>query len=102
MSCYLLVRYILYMHQRPHNSTALSDVICLFFVIVYLCVPVAGYDAIWDWYLSMLERFIYLHIVKSTPCNKSCKGLGFLIFILTFKSHFTFLSVLVLKRYFYC
>ena len=30
------------------NSTALSDVKQLFFVIVYLYIPVAGFDAIFD------------------------------------------------------
>ena len=44
-------------------------------------MPVAGFDAIFDWYLSMLGCFIYFHIVKSTQCNKSYKGLGFLFVI---------------------
>ena len=30
------------------NSTALRDVERLFFVIVYLCIPVAGFEAIFD------------------------------------------------------
>ena len=67
------------------NSTVLSVVKYLFFVIVYLYIPVAGFDAIFDWYLSMLGRIFNLHIVKSTPCNQSCKGLDFLFFILTLK-----------------
>ena len=72
------------MHQPDPNS---SDVKCIVFVIVYLCIPEAGFDAIFDWYLSMLGRFFYLHIIKSTPYNQSCKRLGFLIFIPTFMSH---------------
>ena len=30
------------------NTTVLSDVKCVFFVIVYLCIPVAGFDAIFN------------------------------------------------------
>ena len=69
---------------------ALSDVKCLFFVSVKLCVPLAGFDAISDWYLSTLGRFFCLHIVKSTSCDQSCKILGLLIFTLMFTSHLTF------------
>ena len=43
----------------------------------------------------MLRRLFYLHIVKSTLCDQSCKRFGFLIFTLTFTSHFTFLWVLI-------
>ena len=56
-----------------------------------LCIPVAGFDAIFDWYLSMLGRFYYLHIVESTPYNQSCKRLGFFIAKPTFTFYFTFL-----------
>ena len=52
-------------------------------------IPVAGFDAIFDWYVSTLGRFFNLHIVKPTTCHQSCKGMGFLFFILTFTSHFT-------------
>ena len=31
-----------------------SCLIALFFVIVYINIPVAGFDAIFDWYLSIL------------------------------------------------
>ena len=90
-ACTVITRFdISHSCTKNPKSTAISDVKCLYFVIVYLCIPVAGFDAIFDWYLSMLERFFYLHIVKSTPYNQSCKRLGFLVFILTFTSHFTF------------
>ena len=72
-----------------NDTSSTGDVECLFFVIVYLCFPVAGFNAIFDWYLSMLGCFIYLHIVKSMPCNLVCERCGFLIFNLTFTSHFT-------------
>ena len=52
------------------NSTALIDVKCLFFVSVYLDIPVAGFDAIFDWYCSMPGSCFYLHIVEQTPCNQ--------------------------------
>ena len=61
------------------------------FVNMKLCIPVAGFDAVFDWYLSMLGRFFYLQIVKSTPCNQTCKRLGFFIATPTFTPYFTFL-----------
>ena len=60
---------------------------------VLLCIPGAGFDAIFHWYLSMLGRFFYLHIVKSSPCNQSCKRLGLIVFTPTFTPYFTFLIV---------
>ena len=45
------------------NSTTLSDLKCLFFVSVHLCIPVASFGAIFDQYLGMPGRFFYLHIV---------------------------------------
>ena len=60
------------------NSTALNDVKWLFFVIVYLCIPGDGFDAIFDWYFSMLGSFSYLHIVKSMLRNRIKKKIGFL------------------------
>ena len=38
----------------------------------------------------MIGRLFNLHIVKSTPNNQTWKRRGFLIFILTLTSHFTF------------
>ena len=64
--------------------------IMFIFVNVELCIPVAGFDTIFNWYLSKLARFFYLHIVESTPCNQSCKRLGFCITTPTFTSYFTF------------
>ena len=52
------------------NATALNGIKWLFFVIVYICIPVDGFDAIFDWYFNMLGSFFYLHIVKSTSCNR--------------------------------
>ena len=49
---------------------------------MYLCIAVAGVDTIFNWNLSMLVHFIYLHIVKSKPCNQSRKGLGCMFFYL--------------------
>ena len=78
------------------KSVALSDVKCLSFVIVYLNIPVAGFDSIFDCYLGMLGCFLYLHMVKSTPINHSYNKLGFLFFILTFTSHFTLKCLFIL------
>ena len=60
------------------NSTALNGVKWLFFVIVYLCIPGDGFDAIFDWYFCMLGSFSYLHIVKSMPRNRIMQKIGFL------------------------
>ena len=46
------------------NSTALSDGKCLFFVNVSPCIPVAGFDAIFDWHSSVLGRLFCLHFVE--------------------------------------
>ena len=72
---------------NDRNSTALSGLKCLFFVILYLCLPVYGFDAI-----IMLGSF-FLQIFKSTPCNQSCKRLGFSVFILTFTSILCFMCL---------
>ena len=71
------------------NSTTLSDVKCCSLVIMYLYIPVAGFDTNILQLSVLLGHLFYLHIVKSTPGNQSCKGLGFLSFILTFTSYFT-------------
>ena len=44
---------------------------------MWLYITEGGFDAIFDWYLSMLGRLFYLHIVKSTPCTNHAKN-GFL------------------------
>ena len=59
--------YIFHSRTDKPNATALSDFKQLFFVIVYLYIRVAGFDAIFDWYSSMLGHFFYLQIVESTP-----------------------------------
>ena len=69
---------------------ALSDVYRLFTTIVYLVIQVACFDAIFDCITNMIGRLINLHIVKSMPNNRIWKRRGFLIFILTLTSHFTF------------
>ena len=54
---------------------ALSDVNCLFYVVVYLGIKVDGFDAIFECITKMKGRFFYLQIVKSTPCNQAWKRL---------------------------
>ena len=73
------------------NQTALS----LFTAIVYLAIQVACFNAMLDCIANMIGRLLDLHIVESTPCNQAGKRRGFLIFDLTFRSHFTFSSCCV-------
>ena len=74
---------------------ALRDVYCLFTAIGYLAIQVACFNAIFDCSANMIGRLLDLHIVKSTPCNQAGKRRGFLIFALTFTSHFTFSYVFI-------
>ena len=78
------------------NPTALSDVYRFFTTIVYLAIQVACFDAIFDCIWNMIRRLFSLQIVKSTLNNKTWKRRGFLIFILTLTSNFTFLYVFIL------
>ena len=78
------------------NPAALINVYRLFTTIVYLDIQVACSDAIFDCITNMIGRLFDLHIVKSTPNNQTWKRRGFLIFILTLTSHFTFSYVLIL------
>ena len=78
------------------NPTALCDVYRLFTTIVYLAIQVARFDAIFDCITNMIGHLFNLHIVKSTPNNQTWKRRGFLIFILTLTSHFTFSYVSIL------
>ena len=78
------------------NPTALSDVFRLFTTIVCLAIQVACIDAIFDCITNMIGRLFCLRIVKSTPNNQARKRQGFLIFILTFTSHFTFSYIFIL------
>ena len=80
------------------NLTALSDVYRLFTTIVYLVIQVACFDAIFDCITNMIGRLFNLHIVKSMPNNRTWKRRGFLIFILTLTSHFTFSYFFILWR----
>ena len=80
------------------NLAALSDVYRLFTTIVYLAIQVGGFDAIFDCITNMIERLFNLHIVKSMPNNRTWKRRGFLMFILTLTSHFTFSYVFILWR----
>ena len=57
---------------------ALSDVNCLFSVVVYLGIQVDGFDAIFDCITNMIGCFLFA-IVKSTPCNQTCKRLSWLL-----------------------
>ena len=66
-SCHVIYRFVKsHTCTNDPNLTALSDSKCLFFVIAYPCIQVAGFGAIIDWYFNMLGRFFCLHIVKST------------------------------------
>ena len=78
------------------NPTALSGVYRLFTTIVYLAIQVACFDAIFDCITNTIGRLLNLHIVKSTPNNRTWKRRGFLIFILTLTSRFTFSYVFIL------
>ena len=78
------------------NPTALSDVYRLFTTIVYLAIQVACFDAIFDCITNMIGHLCNLHNLKSTPNNQTWKRRGFLIFILTLTSHFTFSYVFIL------
>ena len=60
------------------NPAALSDVYRLFTTFVYLAIPVACLNAIFDCITNMIGRLFNLHIVKSTPNNKPWKRWGFL------------------------
>ena len=96
-ACSVISKFILSrIFTSDPNPTALSDVFRLFTTIVYLAIQVPCFDAIFDCITNMIGRLFYMHIVKSTPNNKACKGQGFLIFILTFTSHFTFSYVFIL------
>ena len=76
--------------------TALTDVYHLFTTIVPLAIQVACFDAMFDCITNMIGRLFNLHIVKSTPNNQTWERLGFLIFILTLPSYFTFSYVFIL------
>ena len=76
--------------------TALSDVYRLFTTFVYLVIQVACFDAIFDCITNMIGRLFNLHIDNSTPNNQTWKRRGFLIFLLTLTSHFTFSYVFIL------
>ena len=78
------------------NPMALRDVDRLFTTIVYLAIQVACFDIIFDCITNMIGRLFNLHIVKSMPNNQTWKRQGFLIFILTLTSHFTFSYVFIL------
>ena len=78
------------------NPTALSDAYRLFTTIVYLAIQVAYFDAIFDCITNLIGRLFNLQIVKLTPNNQTWKRRGFLIFIPTLTSHFTFSYVFIL------
>ena len=78
------------MRTSDPNPTALSDVYRLFTDIAYLAIQVACFNAILDCIANMIGLLPDLRTVKSTSCYQAGKILGFLIFDLTFPSHFTF------------
>ena len=82
--------------SKVTDYAALSDVYCLFTIIVYLAIQVACFDAIFDCITNMIGRLFNLHNVKSTPNNQTWKRRGFFIFILTLTSHFTFSYVFIM------
>ena len=45
---------------------------------MYLAIPVACFDAIFDCITNMIERLFNLHIVKSMSNNRTWKRRGFL------------------------
>ena len=64
--------------------------------VSFSAIQVAWFDAIFDCITNMIGRLLNLHIVKPTPNNQTWKRRGFLIFILTLTSHFTFSYVFIL------
>ena len=78
------------------NRTALRDVYRLFTTIVYLAIQVPRFDVIFDCITNMIGRLFNLHFYKSTPNNQTWQRRGFLIFILTLTSHFTFSHLYIL------
>ena len=96
-ACSDVSRFILsHIFTSDPNPTALSDVYRLFTTIVYLAIQVACFSAIFDCITNMIGRLFNLHIVKSTSNNQTWKKRGFLIFILTVTSQFTFSYVFIL------
>ena len=51
--------YTVYTYTNDTNSAALSDVNCLFSVVVYLGIQVDGFDAIFDCITNMIGRFLF-------------------------------------------
>ena len=90
--------FLSYPVYSPATKTrqALSDVYRIFTTSVHLAIQIACFDAIFDCITNMIGRLLHLHIVKSTPNNQAWKIRGFLIFILTLTSHFTFSNVFIL------
>ena len=96
-ACSDVSRYILSrLFTSDTNLAALSEVYRSFTTIVYLAIQVACFGAIFDCITNMIGRLFNLHIVKLTPNNQTWKRRGFLIFILTLTSHFTFSYVFIL------
>ena len=96
-ACSDVSRFILsLLSTSDQNPTVLSDVHRLFTTIVYIAIQVACFDAIFDCITNLIGRLFNLQIVKSTPNNQTLKRRGFLIFILTLTSHFTFSYVFIL------
>ena len=78
------------------KPAALSDVYRLFTTIVYLAIQVACFDAIFDCITNMIGRFLIDILSSRRQITKHGKDGGFLIFILTLTSHFTFSYVFIL------
>ena len=96
-ACSDVSRFILSrISTRDPNPTALSDVYRLFTTIVYLAIQVACFDAIFYCITNLIGGLFNLQIVKSTLNNQTWKRRGFLIFILTLTSRFTFSYAFIL------
>ena len=96
-ACSDVSRFILScISTRDPNPMALSDVYRLFTTIVYLAIQVACFDAIFDCITNLIGGLFNLQIVKSTLNNQTWIRRGFLIFILTLTSHFTFSYAFIL------
>ena len=61
-------------YTNDTNSAALSDVNCLFSVVVYLGIQVDGFDAIFDCITNMIGRFFICKLSSRRHVNmQACK-----------------------------
>ena len=63
-------------YTNDTNSAALSDVNCLFSVVLYLGIQVDGFDAIFDCITNMVGRFFYCKLSsRRNVTMQACKRL---------------------------